>query len=315
MKRKYNQKTRRYLSKIFIVGSAVQLFLLSVTLSTVYCRQSSAIQNITGDWEHFERRYENYPKDTCEIIMDETILFEKTDFFLSFTDSTVAINWSDYVHYRIEQNIMNPSILIYKKQDSIKVPRYGEVMRIAVNEWDTLPFRVIGKDILEIDNHRLYRRLLSKTQVHFDSILFASEGCYGYCPIMSMMIHSDGHIFFHGGKLTEKQGYYLGVLSKSQLESILNRFQQVDFDSIDSYYEPCVDCESRSMIIYSEGKRHRIHVSGNYSEPMELSILLHYLIELYKWIDLKEVLPFELKDIEEMFPPLPSVPELKSYTS
>jgi hypothetical protein len=239
---------------------------------------------------------------------------ERKKLFLSFTDSTVAMNWDDFTSYRIEQNIINPSIIIYKKKD-IKEARYdGEITRISVNEWDTLPIRVIGDALDDIYNYRIYRRLLPKTQAHFDSILFVSGGCYGSCPIFSLMIHSDGRVFFNGEKYTEKNGYYMGVLSQSQSKSILHKFQQVDFDSIIKSERIVADAHSCNLIIYSEGQKRQIRIDDVHEldhEPAELSILFHYLIELYKWVNLEEVSSFKFKDIEEIFP-LPSVPELKT---
>ena len=310
----------RRISKVFTIVSVVQLFFLSVALVALYHHQpsvirniladigafgkqmifpyyyqSSVIRNIAGDWV-YEFVEPEYPEGYEGVVMIR--LSNSGDrLFLSFTDSTVAMNWGEFVPYRIEQNknSNNPSIIIYKKQDSIKMENYGEITRIAVNELDTLPLTVIGR---EIETDRVYRRLLPKTQAHFDSILFASGGCYGACPVFSMMIHSDGHVSFHGGKCTEKEGYYSGVLSESQSKSILKKFQQVDFDRIDSIYgEHVVDDHSRYMILYSEGKKRLICVFSFYDEPMELSILLHYFTELYKWIDLEEVLPFRYKDI------------------
>jgi len=286
--------------KIFIVGSVVQLFLLSVTLTTIYRHQSSIIRNISGDWvyEFVEIEPENYPEGW--VVEINLRLPEEDRFFLSFTDSTVSINRSEFLPYRIEQNIINPSIIIHKKEDIIKktrMTRYGEVARIAVNEWDTLPLRVIG-EIIKVDQLH-YRRLLPKTNTHFDSILFMSGGCYGYCPVFSMMIHSNGRVFFRGESFTEKQGYYSGVLSESQSKSILSKFQQVDFENIDSNYGVGADAHSRHLVVYNEGKKHNVSVMFDY-EPMELNILLHYFMELHKWIDLEKVLPFDIPS------PLPS---------
>ena len=285
------------LSKIVIIVSVVQLLLLVITLVTVSFRQSSVIRNISGDWvyEFVE------PKGLPEGV----VFIREENRFLSFTDSTVAMNGGDFLPYRIKQNIIKPSVIIYKKKDSISVTRYGEITRIAVNEWDTLPLRVIGKAI-EID--QLYHRLLPKTQVHFDSILFMSGGCYGSCPVFSMMIHSNGRVFFHGEKYTEKQGYYSGVLSESQSKSILSKFQQVDFENIGSNYGVGADGHSRHLEVYSEEKKRYVSVMFNY-EPMELSILLHYFMELYKWIDLEEVLPFNIPS--PLPPPLLPSPNVK----
>ena len=299
--------------KIFFVISVVSLFLLSVILTVKYSRQISVIQNITGDWVWKIEEFEKPKYDTeSPIITPEP---HERRRFLSFTDSTVAINRTEFIPYRIKRNFISNS-LIYKKQDSIEiVPRNydGKFTRIIVSEWDTLHFRVLRENVIEIDN-RLYRRLLPKTQVSFDSILFASKGCYGLCPIMSMMIHTDGRVFFHGRKFTEKQGYYSGVLTKIQSESILKKYQQVDFDSIDSEYgRGWVDAHSCSVVLYSEGKKKVIHI-GNYDDyevPVEFGVLIHYLIELYKWVDLEEVSPYKFKDIEEIFPPPPPPPKLK----
>jgi len=192
----------RNLLKIFILLGVVSLFLLSVILTVTYSRQSSVIQNITGDWvweyEEFEKS-EYDPESSIVTLVDIVPDPDKRRLFLSFTDSTVAINRTEFTPYRIERNFICSSNLIYKKQDSTKiVPRSysnGKFTRIIVSDWDTLHFRVLRENIIEIDN-RLYRRLLPKTQASFDSILFASEGCYGLCPIMSMMIYSDGRVFF-----------------------------------------------------------------------------------------------------------------------
>jgi hypothetical protein len=125
---------------------------------------------------------------------------------------------------------------------------------------------------------------------------------------MTMMIHSDGCVFFHGIAYTEKQGHYSGVLTKSQSESILLKFQQVDFDSISSEFgSGWIDAHSCFVKLYYEGKKHPIFVLAyRHNEgPLEFGVLIQYLMELYKWIDLKQVAPYEFNDIEELFPPPP----------
>ena len=264
---------------------------MTITVSAECCHNALTTWNISGDWVNPENK-----------------------FFLSFTDSTVGIwNWGDFLPYRVEKDIV-----ISKKEDTIRDTSYGKILRIVVNEWDTL-LRFQGiKDTLKIniirdiwytseEQQKLYR-LLPKNANMFDSILFVSTMCYGYCPAMRMMIHSDGRIFFHGKEYTEKQGYYSGILSKNLLESIINKFRQIDFNNIDStYIAGYTDSQSRHLLLYREGKRQHIEVYGFEKEPVELDVFLRYLIEFYKLVDFKEVSPFKFMDIDNIFPMPPPI--------
>ena len=297
-------------TKIFVIGSVIQLLLLSITLIAIYRFQSSVIQNITGDWVWaYEKSMfvDNYDDDMlkCVVIIDE---FEE-DKFLSFTDTIVAQNWGKFTPYRVKRNIIYPSRFIYTKVDSVRFANEW----IVVNKWEATSFSMIGKDTLVVDNiydRQYYSRLLPKTQVRFDSILFVSDRWdYGTNPVMSMMIHSDGRVFFHGEDFTEKQGFYSGILSEKQSKSILNKLQQIDLDSVTTEYGNAMfNTDFYAVMIYSKGeKRHAVLYPENYEQFLELGIFLHYLIELYKWVDLKEVPPFEFKEREEIFyiiPPL-----------
>ena len=273
----------------------IRFFFVSIMVTIICCCQRPL--SITGDWVNPE-----------------------TKFFLSFTDSTVAIwNWSDFLSYRIEQDVV-----ISKKEDTIKRAGYGEVMRITVNAWDTLlRFQRIG-DTLKIDffedtyyntvvQQKLYR-LAPKNTDTFDSILFVSTMYFGNRPAMELMIHSDGRTYYHGKQYAEKQGYYSGLLSKNMFETILTKFRQVDFDKMDSnYMEGITHAQSRHIVKYDKGKRHHIHVYGFEDEPLELNILFRYLMELYKVTDLKEVSPFTFMDIEKIIPIIPMPPPIPTY--
>ncbi|MDR0233158.1 MAG: DUF6438 domain-containing protein [Dysgonamonadaceae bacterium] len=294
--------------RVLIVVSTVQLLLISVALVTGYYRQAAAIRNldIIGDWVWEPKEF--FDTESGHVVRMVIIEPERKGFW-SITDSTIVDNWGDFLPYRIEQNFIHANIII-KKNDSImkirnKITGDREIKRIVVNEWDTIPLFQIIQELRE------HNRLLPKTQLHFDSILFISKGCYGACPLFSMMIHSDRRVFFYGERYTEKQGYYSGVLTQSQSESILKKYQQVDFDNIDSEYgRGWVDAHSCNVILYHEEKKRIIYVGSydDYDGPVEFGVLLHYLMELYKWIDLKEVPPFEIAS------PSPSPPELKPHT-
>ena len=148
---------------------------------------------------------------------------------------------------------------------------------------------------------------LTKVKVSFDwqpeRIAYYSSLCYGVCPGMYLEIDSAGNFYFIGGSFTEKNGNYSGTLSPDIFNRVVSEINCIEFDSLKQYYEASwTDDQTCGVLIQTKDTIYKSSAYGFDEEPVELRILFHTLMELYKDVELKEDSLIEDKFLFQNFP-------------
>lgn len=54
----------------------------------------------------------------------------------------------------------------------------------------------------------------------FKSITLQRTACYGYCPVFSLVIFSDGHVLFDGEHFVEKKGKHSWTIGEDAISAL-----------------------------------------------------------------------------------------------
>lgn len=136
------------------------------------------------------------------------------------------------------------------------------------------------------DTFHLQRIQQKSTDVPMN-ITFYSSVCYGTCPSMYLSINSKGEVRFYGLNFTDPEGGHMGQLTQQQYYWIIRQVQQIPND-LDRWYRASWT-DDQTACITLDYPHHTIQscAYGYDKEPVELRILLHHLMQLYKQIDLQ----------------------------
>jgi hypothetical protein len=138
-------------------------------------------------------------------------------------------------------------------------------------------------------------------------IFFATGGCYGPCPYFAIEIDSSLSYNFQGNKYAEKSGTFKGRISQGFWDTLNIKFENAQFEGLDTLYNQSVDDLSTEVIIYYGNKRKRI-LGQSMILPPKLMEAYNWLLLSYKKIDLKPV--FQTV-IQNPLPPQPLKNELR----
>lgn len=273
------------------------------TASCTFEQENNFAENIKGDWK--------------SVNADERISF-------SFEDSVCAN--ITYGPKRIFE-IRNDTLLIGKdEQTEINKWWHSYIFRISNLSENSLVLTPLSKDSRELFYHLndsteniILKKITKKNNLKFKRIGFNSSICFGSCPSMFFELDSNGNLYFEGGYSTSEEGYREGLVSEELLFNIDVKINNIDLDSLKvDYFPPVIDEQTIRLIIEFENQKVETAVYSFKDEPIELRMLFHYLMELYKEVELKpEENEFQVLDnikFREFFmkrhpPPPPPPPE------
>ncbi|MCO6478609.1 MAG: hypothetical protein J5I94_18395 [Phaeodactylibacter sp.] len=123
--------------------------------------------------------------------------------------------------------------------------------------------------------------LLPKTEPH----LFASlkhTSCYGHCPVYEIQFYSNGQALYKGEKNVLRQGIYLGTVSDSTIQQIMEKARDINFFSLSDAYpekgKPIADLP-QTIIYLNDGKQEKTIVN-NHLAPVGLINFERFLDKL-----------------------------------
>ncbi|HEX6428112.1 MAG TPA: DUF6438 domain-containing protein, partial [Niastella sp.] len=199
--------------------------------------------------------------------------------FVCFADSTY------------QKSLMNDTFIYEITKDTLYL-KYIDFERN--NTESKLPIVKLTKDSLVLlagvkqEYKVMLSRVHAKNKITPTTIYFASSGCFGNCPIMSLEIDSSRNIRYYGDEYTSITGGFSGRINETEYNSIVNKIRNLPIDSLRTFYQtPSTDQETLGVSIVHGNKVTRSSAYGHYEEPMELRILFAKLINLYKHANLK----------------------------
>lgn len=89
-----------------------------------------------------------------------------------------------------------------------------------------------------------------------DDIVFTLKkgGCYGSCPVYTLRIYKNQYTEFIGKKHTNKIGAFGKMISKSEFDALIKKFEDSNFISFDEVYESNIADLPLATISYQKGE-------------------------------------------------------------
>jgi hypothetical protein len=258
--------------------------------------EKTYIEKIQGDW-------------ISDIIPTD---WKDTRFIFSFEDTlcTYVYAWGEYTNFEIKDNLLHIKETRFDFDDTIKKEQTYTFKIIILNN-DTLQLNPLTKEtrLLFSDGKKISKdtitffKVKAKNNLVPSNISFASSGCFGPCPSILLEIDSSRNIKFYGHSFSKITGGYKGTMRPADYSFILKKIRNIELDSVkENYSASWTDDQTCGIVIDYDNKLFHSRVYGFDQEPIELRILFHKLIEIYKSIDLEKD-SIDLSDFkhEEMF--------------
>jgi len=225
--------------------------------------------------------------------------WKKTAYIFTFQDSTCSYlyPWGKISKYWIKEDTLNIKERTRERRNNISGEKIVYQFLIDSITTETLFLKPLSNHTKELFRHEKDQNFeiikLSKIKKYRDwkieRIGFYSTGCFGSCPSMYLEIDSIGNILFNGKMYTKKEGLYSGVLSKKELKTIKSEINNIKLDSLEKMYSAnWTDDQTCGIIIETKNGTYESSAYGFNEEPIELRILFHRLMELYKNVELKK---------------------------
>lgn len=251
--------------------------------------------------------------------------FDKKIANYSISNDTLIICDTSYYDKWIIDNGIRSSAKVdikfhkYIKDDSLYRVTYKYLIgKILKANTDSLIIKRIEGYGFPFKYNNIYRfyndTMLYDLNIKVDSIEFSSSLCYGSCPAIAIKIDKGLNLNFWGGKYSDKQGYFKGQISKSQIDRFENLIRIANIEKNDSEYEPPIDAPYVELIIdYNSNKTKRFW-GYLWDFPPRIRNIGLEMFDLYKYSSLDSCdckLNFDVQlDIPELRIPPPPPPEM-----
>jgi hypothetical protein len=245
---------------IFLIAVLSGLFACSNSKTSVASPDKSLL---LGDWIH--------------VSTDTSAADDRTTrkLIYTFEDSLCSLEhpFSDFVTYTLR----NDSVLTSS--------RHYKIIELTADSL-VLHTPPIDGDPLITGTIRL-SKVKAKNDLRPSKIYFASSVCFGTCPSMLLEIDSAGQFTFLGKHATNPIGGFRGQLDTGQLRIIINKINNLPLDSLqEKYHAGWTDDQNSGVAILTKDKKIVSSAYGYDKEPVELRILFHKLMTVYKVVSL-----------------------------
>jgi len=215
---------------------------------------------------------------------DSTIETREIQMIMTRPDNHRRYTFPDYkFRFRIQQD----SLSLFSIQDQ----QWSAGRKIHRVTRDSLIFKT-GR------NHFLkYRRALPlpDSLPTFDAIALSSSGCYGVCPIVNIIINSNGNVLFLGERNVDSLGFYKASIGSAQYKIIQDLFRRADIKNIDTNFETGdSDQEEITVTFIKDGKIYKTISDYGGAAPSNLVWACARLRHLHQWIPLTKLSTAEL---------------------
>ncbi|MFZ1633516.1 MAG: DUF6438 domain-containing protein [Chitinophagales bacterium] len=243
-------------------------------------------EQLLGNWKT------NYYGDT----------WSKTAYIFTFQDSTCSFLWpyGAFSKYLINGDTLVIDYVINEIKEEHQIFKFlidsisstDMLLKPASKETNALFDRREGLESGIVELHKIENQFNFKPE----RITFISNVCMGTCPAMFLEIDSIGNFYFFGARYTEKIGNFSGKLSPEIFDRVVTEINSIELDSLQEFYEAhWTDDQTCGVLIQTKDTIYKSSAYGFDQEPVELRILFHTLMELYKNVELTEDATIEQK--------------------
>jgi len=227
-------------------------------------------------------------KITNQSLLGEWIGAENSKLYFSFEKDKCYYQsgWGNFAPY----TLMDSVIIV---TDTIKGPNLKEFIepKFRILKLTDNQITLISENsplFTNLDTLKL-NRIKPNSIMDFKNIEFESSGCFGSCPSMKLKINQNFEIFYEGRNYTEKNGYYSGKITSSQMERLKRKLSLVELKTLkENYVAMWTDDQTCDISIQTKDTVYTSSVYGFDKEPIELRILFHELMELYKHTEIRK---------------------------
>ncbi|MFM8770459.1 MAG: DUF6438 domain-containing protein [Candidatus Kapaibacterium sp.] len=119
---------------------------------------------------------------------------------------------------------------------------------------------------------------LKGVTVQNTSVTFETGMCYGKCPVYSATILGDGKIMYDGRRFTDREGIWIGGISRDKLCDLLTLIRQTDLSSVPSEsLENVPDAPVSELRIVTMGKERTY--KWNMGTPDALKAIRDFMVK------------------------------------
>jgi hypothetical protein len=241
--------------------SKLIILIFCSTFILTACKQKSKKDLIIGNWRLLKERI-NEPTDS--VTMDPSDPFDIPDRGTAYTFINDSLVDSRTEYYKIirpkgrrrefqfigtqtKYKIINDTLKIYDLTYSI----WDDGRKIAKLTSDSLI-------LVGVDGQRqvfLKHEYNIDSNPEFDQISLSTSGCYGSCPIINIIIDSNGYVLFYGEMYVSKIGFYEGQISKDKFNAIEKEFRKAKIlDLKKEYSASWTDDETITTTFLKQGE-------------------------------------------------------------
>lgn len=218
------------------------------------------------------------------VSINTSSLNREQPYVFSFADS-LCTAFNPYREYRLFSIQVNRLTITPGEVISADEPTTFLIQKLDA---DSL---ILAPESAKVENKTILRLSKVKAQnlVNPSKIYFASSGCYGSCPAMFLTVDSNRNIQFYGTAYTHLKGGHNGTIPLKEYKLLLEKTRALNLDALQNHYDAgWSDDQTCGISIIIPGKTIRTAVYGYNKEPVELRILLNYMMQLYQNCDLKK---------------------------
>jgi len=228
------------------------------------CHQQPAHNNqrvdVTGDWIG--------PIDTLTHRNSQTP-------YLSFEGSICSGSLPDTFMYHMQNDTLYLRALTGNKT--------GETIPFGIRQLtpDSLTL-LAAKHIDYIPDTMVLSKVKAKNNITPSAIYFASSGCFGSCPIVSVEIDSSLNILLYGTlTFPDAEKGYKGVITRTDYNALVDKIKMLPLQTLQpAYRAPWTDDQTLALALQARDSVISSAAYGHYKEPMELYLLFNKLISV-----------------------------------
>ena len=224
--------------------------------------------------------------------------FNNRGFVFTFTDSKCSYfnPWGSFSDYHLKEDtlIINEASKFRNGFDvSLRRVFKFNILEISEEQLTMIPNNIETIEYLArydtLLDTIILNKLFEQSNIPFNRIGFYSSACFGDCPNMYLEMDDVGNFYFKGMAFTDTLGLFQGKLSQNDFALVESKINMVNWSNIDKeYIASWTDDQYCEIFVQTEDTIYQSYVYGYDKEPIELRILLHHLMELYKSVELTE---------------------------
>lgn len=217
--------------------------------------------DVTGDWIG--------PIDTLTHRNSQTS-------YVSFEGSLCSGSLPDTFMYHIQTDTLY--------LQAITGDKTGRTIQFGIRQWtpDSLTL-LAAKHIDYVPDTMVLSKVKAKNNITPSAIYFASSGCFGSCPIVSVEIDSSLNISLYGTfTFPDAEKGYKGTITRADYNALIDKIKTLPVQTLQpAYRAPWTDDQTRAIALQVGDSVIQSAAYGHYKEPMELYLLFNKVESIY----------------------------------